>query len=386
MAIDVNQLKLLIFDLDGVITSEKKYWQTARLTVWEIIAGKNYLGISNYFGESGNVSTRLAQVGARVIPDSFIYELKSRAVNSNWDLTFFVVCLHLVGILSQFQTDSWFDVLNEDCPIEKKLNRLGSLITQSATDDSSLQASSFREIIPNSEFRIPNLIEQFWEETRSLRGTSVLDYVSLFAEQTLGGNFPCFEPKGELWQLCYGNFQAWYEGKKGYTLPEDETVLDLSEIDAALQNLYNSGRFTLAIATGRPRNEVIAPMTALGLLQYFDPQRIVTYDDVLEAEARLTANKVKLGKPHPFVLFKAVYPNQVELATMQLPNGQEIAYIGDAGSDVVAAKRAGCLAIGVLTGFAEGEARKSKQKLEDLGCDIILNSILELPQLLGVHN
>ena len=85
----IQKLKLLIFDLDGVITSETKYWNTSRLTVWELICGENYLGINDYFGESREVETRLVEIGDRLIPNTFIYELKSRAVNSNWDLTFF---------------------------------------------------------------------------------------------------------------------------------------------------------------------------------------------------------------------------------------------------------------------------------------------------------
>ncbi len=44
-----DQLNTLIFDLDGVITSETKYWNTARLTVWEIICSQDYLGINQYF-------------------------------------------------------------------------------------------------------------------------------------------------------------------------------------------------------------------------------------------------------------------------------------------------------------------------------------------------
>lgn len=40
-----QQLTTLIFDLDGVITSEKKYWNTARLTVWDLISSDSYLGL-----------------------------------------------------------------------------------------------------------------------------------------------------------------------------------------------------------------------------------------------------------------------------------------------------------------------------------------------------
>ena len=148
----------------------------------------------------------------------------------------------------------------------------------------------------------------------------------------------------------------------------------------------------MAIATGRPRNEVIQPLKALRLLQYFDQKRIVTYDEVLDAESKRSNSeeKIKLGKPHPFILLKAIYPDENikklcnEKFTLQ--NNQEIAYIGDAGSDVVAAKRAGCISIGVLTGFATGKQKENKeQMLKDLGCDIILESILELPQLLEIQ-
>ncbi|MDY6805818.1 MAG: HAD hydrolase-like protein [Cyanobacteriota bacterium] len=371
-----ENLKLLIFDLDGVITSETKYWNTSRLTVWELICSDDYLGLSNYFGESKEVENRLAKTGDRLIPSSFIYELKSRAVNSNWDLTFFVVCLHLVAILNELKksTDNlWYDILKKPVPVADKFQELGKLLSRSEYSDD----------ISNS------LIEQFWEETTSLRGSAAVEYVHIFIEKILGIPIPGCEAKGELWQLCYQNFQDWYEGKKGYQLPDDETVVDVNSIDAALKSLRNSGRFNLAIATGRPRNEVIEPMTVLGLLKYFDRQRIVTYDEVLEAESILSNNnqQIKLGKPHPFVLFKAVYPEEkVEKLceeNFQLTKGEEIAYIGDAGSDVVAAKKAGCFSIGVLTGFAEGKAR---EMLAGLGCDIILDSILDLPQFLGIAN
>mgnify|MGYP006293466553 CR=1 FL=1 len=371
-----DKLKLLIFDLDGVITSETKYWNTSRLTVWELICSENYLGINDYFGESKNVETRLVEVGDRLIPSSFIYQLKSRAVNSNWDLTFFVVSLHLVAIFNEFQksADNRFDdILNKPLPLATKLQELGKLLSN----------FEYTDEISNK------VIQQFWQETTSLRGTAVVEYVETFSKKMLGFPIPGCEGKGELWQLCYQNFQDWYEGKKGYQLPDDEAVVDVNKIDAALKSLRDSGRFNLAIATGRPRNEVIEPMAVLGLLKYFDSQRIVTYDEVLKAESILSTTnhpnnqQIKLGKPHPFVIFKAVYPEEkVEkliAENFQLTNAEEIAYIGDAGSDVVAAKKAGCFSIGVLTGFASGKAR---EMLIDLGCDLVLDSILDLPQLL----
>ncbi|NER28920.1 MAG: HAD family hydrolase [Symploca sp. SIO1C4] len=384
-----EQLRFLIFDLDGVITSEKKYWNTARLTVWDLIAGENYLGLSNYFGGGSDVSSRLLQVGKTVIPDNFIYELKSRAINSNWDLTFFVAGLHLVGILSKFRQDypdSYLDILNRNSiPVTAKLQQLGRL----------LPAQEYNYKLSHS------IIKSFWEKTSSLTGSTVLEYLSSFTSKKLGASLPSFlESKGELWQLCYRNFQEWYEGKRGYSLPDDDTVLDLTSIDNSLKILHNSGRYSLAIATGRPRVEVIQPLGNLGVLSYFDQERIVTYDEVLEAESivSLSYPNQKLGKPHPFVLLKAIHPEQnVDIfctEEFQKKNRQYAAYIGDAASDVVAAKQAGCIAIGVLTGFDGGKYRendegkkqeKKYQMLADLGCDVILSSIVELPELLGVR-
>ncbi len=381
--VELKLLSMLIFDLDGVITSEQKYWNTARLTVWEIICNQNYLDISQYFGQECQSSRVLNNISQEVISNNFIYELKSRAINSNWDLTFFVVSLHLVSILSKLKQiqgeNSYHNILNDEkLTLNQKFQNLALLLKQNKFNEYNNEISN-------------NIIQQFWQETKSLTGGAVLNHINSFIETKLGKNYPCFDAKGELWKICYDNFQAWYEGKKGYKLPDDDTVLDVNQIKSLLKTLKNTRKYTLAIATGRPRNETIEPLKKLGLLEYFDKQRIVTYDEVLTAETLLSnlGKKIKLGKPHPFVLFKAIYP-QMEAQKLceeefTITNEKSIAYIGDAGSDVVAAKSAGCLSIGVLTGFTQGDAREKKEKmLKDLGCDVILDSILELPELLGV--
>ncbi|MGK7900236.1 MAG: histidinol-phosphate transaminase [Hormoscilla sp.] len=372
---NTDKLRILIFDLDGVITSEKKYWNTARLTVWELMSSQEYLGLTNYFGPVNELSQILPEMGEQVIPSEFIYELKSRAINSNWDLTFFVFCLHLVGILTelnQADPEGWREILdNENAPIWENLQQLGG----------TLRDRGYTAQISEGT------IAEFWQETESLTGNAVLEYLGEFIDRRLGVNVPALAQKGDLWQLCYGNFQEWYEGEKDYQLPDDETVLELSEIEATLKQLY--GRYSLAIATGRPRTEAIEPLQVLGLLEYFDSKRIVTYDEVLAAESIMSqkGERVKLGKPHPFVVLKAMDP-YINMETLcsseyQQSDHKYVAYIGDAASDVVAAKGAGCMAIGVLTGFATGEAIENKRRqFVELGCDAILNSIVELPEWL----
>lgn len=371
---DFKAIKTLIFDLDGVITSESKYWNAARLTVWELITSPQYLGVTEYFQAVVEPDRVLDELGQTIVANSFIFQLKRRAVNSNWDLTFFVFCLHLAGILSQYRREAGnldWSILSGNRDIQVKLNALGL----------QLQGNRFDLQLTEAE------IACFWQETQLLVGVEVLDRAALFLQRQLGTSLTDLAPKGELWQLCYRNFQAWYEGRKGYSLPDDETVADLTSISQTLARL--SPHYTLAIATGRPRNEVIEPFQKMGLLNYFDPQRIVTYDDVLEAESLFAEPGIHLGKPHPFIIHKAACPNR-EIGKLcadnfQLNNPQAIAYIGDAGSDVVAATRAGCLFIGVLTGFSQDSAKTEKRELlKSLGCNILLDSILELPHSLGV--
>jgi phosphoglycolate phosphatase-like HAD superfamily hydrolase len=371
-----QHLTTLIFDLDGVITSEKKYWNTARLTVWNLITSDNYLGLKNYFGESNDFLRKLPLVGEKVISSQFVYELKRRAVNSNWDLTFFVVSLHLLGILNGVKVNSseaWASILSSPLPIKEELVRLRSL----------LQKNNYNPTLNDAP------IARFWEETQLLTGTDVIEYISSFSEKILGVELSYLQQKGDLWQLCYHNFQEWYETKGNGILPDDDTVLDLESIRLVLQDLRDRYNYTLGIATGRPRNEVLQPLSQLGLLEYFDQKRIVTYDEVLDGEAILSrsGNSQKLGKPHPFVVLKALYPDEnVEVfcsKEFQSLERKYAAYIGDATSDVVAAKQAGCLSIGVLTGlFGEKMADKQQTMLKDIGCDVILNSVLELPMLL----
>lgn len=371
-----DRIQFLIFDLDGVITSEQKYWNTARLTVWELITQPDYLGLTNYFGPT-QPQHALAD-GQQTINNDFIYELKRRAINSNWDLTYFVFCLHLAGILQQLQQrepQKWSGLNPE---IDLANSEQWQLLRQ------SLQGLTFD---PNESAAT---IAQFWQETTDLKGSAVTEYVRPFYQKHLGISLP--ETHSDLWNLCYQNFQAWYEGRKGFTLPDDETVLDVEQIKAILQTLKDADRFTLAIATGRPRNEVIEPLTALGLLSFFDPQRIVTYDEVLAAEDQLNPNStpIKLGKPHPFVVLKALYvdedPQLFCTEAFQQQDRVHAVYIGDAASDVVAAQRSGCISVGVLTGFTASRAKSEQvQMFTDLGCDCVIESIQALPQVLGIE-
>ncbi len=342
-------LELLIFDLDGVITSEKKYWNTARLTVWDIFSS------NPFFTEVLNSPQLALRHGQSIISDEFIGHIKKRAVNSNWDLTYFVVALDLISILDRVPHHHHL-YIRKDLSVVEQLHMLATKVEKIAISDDPI-------------------VEKFWRQTRTMRGSQIAEYLIPFSENILGVGIDKILDLQQLWQECYRLFQAWYEGKRGFILPDDETVLPPKIIKNILADL--SSRYDLAIATGRPRLEVTEPLTKLDLLHYFNPERIVTYDDVLLAQSQVDQ---KLGKPHPFILRRAIDPKLPLLECIQenpkLDLLEKVAYIGDAGSDVLAAKRISCLSIGVLTGFCETAI------LQELGCDIIVQDISTLPEIL----
>jgi phosphoglycolate phosphatase len=94
---------------------------------------------------------------------------------------------------------------------------------------------------------------------------------------------------------------------------------------------------------------------------------------ILEALGVATRFRIVLGgdsvqkrKPDPEALFTAM-----EYCNASPP---QTAMIGDSRLDIEAGKAAGVTTCGVLGGF------RPREELEDAGCDLILNNLLELPK------
>lgn len=226
-------IQFLIFDLDGVITSEQKYWNTARLTVWELVTHPAYLGLKDYFGDQLMGPDQVLAQGDTTISPEFIDQLKRRAINSNWDLTYFVFCLHLAGMLQQYQqlAPSEWPALQQEFDLSQKQGwqRLGQ----------SLQSLPLKAQVSQP------VVDQFWQETAAAKGAAVLEHIPVFLQAHGGLTLPVQHSQNELWTLCYQNFQAWYEGRQGYQLPDDQTVVAVEQIQGTLGQLQASGQFTL---------------------------------------------------------------------------------------------------------------------------------------------
>jgi hypothetical protein len=92
---------LIIFDLDGVITSEEAYWDSAGLTLHEVLCSPRYwnvAGRTDYQPAANAQESREISRGA--LPTWLILSFKARALNSNWDTCYAAVCLHLIDLLT----------------------------------------------------------------------------------------------------------------------------------------------------------------------------------------------------------------------------------------------------------------------------------------------
>ncbi|MHB1318303.1 MAG: HAD family hydrolase [Anaerolineae bacterium] len=110
------------------------------------------------------------------------------------------------------------------------------------------------------------------------------------------------------------------------------------------------GRYRLAVVTTRGRPEATAFLEHSGLRPYFEA--VVTRQDVLRM------------KPHP-------EPVRTAAKLLGVPTGACL-MIGDTVNDMLAARRAGAYAIGVLSGFGE------RRELEKAGADLILERPADL--------
>src|SRR5947209_17603534 len=98
---------LIIFDLDGVITSEEAYWDAAGLTLHELLYSPRYWNIKgNRPGEQDKqyhpaaTAEEIRRISRAILPEAEILALKARAINSNWDTCYAAVCLRLINLLA----------------------------------------------------------------------------------------------------------------------------------------------------------------------------------------------------------------------------------------------------------------------------------------------
>src|SRR5437762_11344030 len=89
---------VIVFDLDGVITSEEAYWVTAGLVLHELLFSPRYFGLvpTDCQAYEPPMPEEYEQVAHATLPKAVILKLKARSINSNWDTCYVAACICLV--------------------------------------------------------------------------------------------------------------------------------------------------------------------------------------------------------------------------------------------------------------------------------------------------
>lgn len=325
----------VIFDMDGVITSEENYWNCAALTVWE------YLKINR--SEKINVQEcmeNLHKIRSTVFcNDELISELKGRGVNSNWDLGYVTVLV------------AW--ILG---------GREGEV--------------DFNEVLKYVKNMPENIIDEYDNIAKLCSEKSGFDYNWLKRNSlmwtTMRGIFQEWFLGDELYKKQYGHLPVYNSGKTGLLFKE-EPIVDKGKLVKIMELLSQNKR--VCTGTGRPFVEMNQPLCDWGIKKYFAQNGLCNYDHVEAAEKKLNNNA--LTKPHPYMFLKALYGTDYD--DEKIINGEydrekikRTLIVGDAGADILASQAMGADFCAVLTGI-QGE--KARGYFEKLNADYILKSV-----------
>jgi phosphoglycolate phosphatase-like HAD superfamily hydrolase len=436
-----NQGNLVIFDLDGVITSEEAYWDAAGLTLHELWQSPRYWNVEqSILNANGQYSPAVTAEESRALsramfPEADILALKARAINSNWDTCYMVVCLHLIELLLCVPDlhvllplkpwdAEWLASFRE-----QGLQR-GAQPGQGLQGDARLLRGNAQEGL-QSDARWLQGDTQSSQGDRKGRpyyrrfdlpifqgyvGLGLINRLDLYASDLLGlpivGVFSRYSP---FWTFCQDIFQEWYLGDELYIqayghapaqpgkpgcIHFERPLLPLELVRSTLGTLRER-QYVLGFATGRTYNEAIFPLDMYGLSGYFDIEHISTYDSVERVEGILRdhGDQTLLGKPHPFQFLVAVDQSYGEITHLKdfresnegVPpvntslfeanpeHSERFVVVGDSTSDIMGGRTAGAITVAVLSGARTTEARRL---LEQSDPDFIIKDITELPELL----
>ncbi len=329
-----KQTKLIVFDMDGVL-----------------------IDVSESYREAVRQTARLFFKGAKgfeKLPDP-LFSLSDLAVlkqtgglNNDWDLTNRI--LHLLSAKITI-------------PAPPRLSFNPSAWEEAIRDVDVTDLSGF---LQNNPAPLTDLFKSFSHLTNP--------FVSA-----------CFKGDVKTGNIIKRIFQEIYLGRSLFTAQYGEGPrFNLGEgliqrerllIDPALLSAL-SRLHTLAIATGRPREEADIPLDRFKIRPYF--QTVMTLDDCVHEEEKLIAERgqhVSLKKPHPYMLDQIPH---------RIGDGfSECYYLGDMPDDMQAARssKTGYLGVGVV--FSSSDPGNLRRKLLQAGADLILSDPATLHLMLA---
>lgn len=386
--------QLIIFDLDGVITSEEVFWDCGGLMLHELLSSPLYWGLS-VDGAYHPVTTAAAsrQVSRVIYPESLLFHLKARGLYTTWENSYIMAVVYLVALLTRLPNPALLPFR----PASREW--LAAFRSQAETHHLAQRwdlASLHQQWSQQSPLDLPVF--------GGAVGWELLNRCDAYASAVLG--LPVegsFSPQGPFWCLCQDLLQEWLLGDRLYfevyerhpaqrgkpgCLFFEEPLLPPARVRETLATLVQRG-YTLGVASRRLWREAEPVLRIHGFLPYFSEAHICTHELVEAAEAglRQRGDHQQLSKPHPFPFLAAV-DRAAALAHAggggrSQRKSQPFIAVGDAPSDILAGRAAGALTVAVLTGANTTEAR---WLLEQSHPDFMLHDMTELPRLLEQFN
>ena len=317
----LNKYDKIIFDLDGVITNEQRYWDAAALTLYQL------------FSEPFDVNYAVNNVSIiRTIilyRDKLVKLLKNLGVNSNWDLTYVIYAFST--IIDTYDTVTIYEEI-------KRLNLPALQLYDYIKENSVIGGRD---------------------------GDAYKYLVSVYQEWYLGD---------ELFKKTY-NTPMTAGGKPGLAYTE-VPLLDSDKTKLVLETL--SKYKTIGIASGRVFDEAFLPLDKWNMFDFFDKEHIATYTDILSAEEE--TGVFPLTKPHYFLFTRGAVGNKVSYKDILDRNFDKdilksTLAVGDAGADLFSAQQSGLDFAAVLTGV---DGKKSREFFEKNNANYIIDNIFDL--------
>ena len=370
----LKNIETIIFDMDGVVTSEKYYWISSALTSMEIFYSRDYLGVNSDYSFEKDIN-EIIDDSKEFVNDAFISDVKNRSINTNWDLAFFSISLFLIEVLKTINSEKVIESIDKNGITKDTLILIG------------------QNIDTNIDFEILHLQKEFFSKNSDIQGFDYIDALNSELIHTTQISNKIFSRDNAFWTLTYEVFQEWFLGTELFNqnhgkklsyfhkdgmLSIEKPIVDLHKIDAMFKKLY--GKYRLGIATGRPYHEIIVPLEKWGLLDYFEKEMIATHREVDTAQKEL--KPISLAKPHPFTFLKSIFFDLIdkEIIEIELPliNKKKYLIVTDSVSDIKVAQQLGCLSMVVLTGVINEEQKKG---LLSYNPDYVIKDISEVSSL-----
>ncbi|OUQ85035.1 phosphatase [Brevibacillus brevis] len=375
-------IKTILFDVDGVMLSEERYFDASALTVWEFLYSPQYVGLAGEEFTASPEEAQIRQVREQVFAhDEVLNFIKSRGINSNWDMVFLAFSYQLIRLIEVVKTQvpeaTSLLVEQIDRPQLAKVKEWAATYAPDFQVDYAAFTADFAK--------------------GSAQKAEMLLYLNQIAKERCGIATEMFSRNSDLWQLIQKTFQEWYlgdervaasigretmqPGKKGF-LSDEIPIVPPAEMVELFRTLKEKG-YTLGIGTGRPTIETHVPLSEMNILEWFDPNRVVTASHVLDAEEAFPSF-APMSKPHPYCYVKGLLGLDAPISdavhfSLPIENGEEVLIVGDSLADFLAARSIGCKFAATLTGLSGQDARS---KFEEEKADFILDDVRDILSVL----